>query len=178
MRITISQTSSGFHDPAGNRRAYGVSYDRRKASPSRLAALQPTGATIIMLSPSPFLRQALLADAVTTTLCGSLMLLGAHPLAGMLGLPEILLRIGGAALLPFAALVAYLSLRPTIPRVAVWAVILVNVLWVAESVLLLVSGWVRPNAAGYVFVLAQAAVVLMYAELQYMGLRRSGVIAI
>ena len=64
------------------------------------------------LSPSPFLRQALLADAVTTALCGLLMLLAAHPLAGMLGLPETLLRIGGAVLLPFAALVAYLSLRP------------------------------------------------------------------
>ena len=75
----------------------------------------------MMLSPSPFLRQALLADAVTTTLCGLLMLLGAHPLGGMLGLPETLLLIGGAVLLPFAALVAYLSLRPNLPRVAVWA---------------------------------------------------------
>ena len=127
----------------------------------------------MMLSPSPFLRQALLADAVTTTLCGLLMLLCAHPLGGMLGLPETLLLIGGAVLLPFAALVAYLSLRPNLPRVAVWGVIFVNVLWAAESVLLLMSGWVTPNAAGYVFVLAQTAVVLMYAELQYMGVRRS-----
>ena len=96
--------------------------------------------------------------------------------AGMLGLPETLLLIGGAVLLPFAALVAYLSLRPNLPRVAVWGVILVNVLWAAESVLLLMSGWVTPNAAGYVFVLAQAAVVLMYAELQYMGVRRSTIV--
>ena len=95
----------------------------------------------------------------------------------MLGLPEPLLRIAGAVLLPFAALVAYLSLRPYLPRIAVWAVVLVNVLWAADSVLLLMSGWVAPTAAGTVFVLAQAAVVLMYAELQYMGLRRSGAVA-
>ena len=127
----------------------------------------------MMLSPSPFLRQALLADAVTTALCGLLMLVGASPLGALLGLPVELLRYAGAMLLPFAALVAYLSLRPEISRVAVWGVILVNALWVADSVLLLVSGWVAPTIAGYVFVLAQAAVVLMYAELQFVGLRRS-----
>ena len=66
-------------------------------------------------------------------------------------MPETLLLIGGAVLLPFAALVAYLSLRPNLPRVAVWGVILVNVLWAAESVLLLMSGWVTPNAAGVCF---------------------------
>jgi hypothetical protein len=137
-----------------------------------------TGATIMILSPSPFLRQALLADAVTTALCGSLMLLGANPLSGMLGLPEALLRVGGAALLPFAVLVAYLSLRPNLSRLAVWGIVLVNVLWAADSILLLLSGGVTPNAAGYVFVLAQAAVVLLYAELQFIGLRRSSAVAI
>jgi hypothetical protein len=132
----------------------------------------------MILSPSPFLRQALLADAVTTALCGSLMLLGANPLSGMLGLPEALLRVGGAALVPFAVLVAYLSLRPNLSRLAVWGIVLVNVLWAADSILLLLSGGVTPNAAGYVFVLAQAAVVLLYAELQFIGLRRSSAVAI
>jgi hypothetical protein len=130
------------------------------------------------LSPSPFLRQALLADAVTSALCGLLMLLAAHPLAGMLGLPEALLRIAGALLLPFAACVAYLSLRPRLRRVAVWAVVLVNALWAIDSVVLLVSGWVAPTMAGTVFVMAQAAIVLMYAELQVIGMRRSAVPAI
>lgn len=129
------------------------------------------------LSPSPFLRQALLADAVTSAACGLLMLMAASPLAGMLGLPEALLRISGATLLPFSALIAYLSLRRNLPRVAVWAVVLANGLWAADSVLLLMSGWVAPTAAGYVFVLAQAAVVLMYAELQFIGLRRSTAVA-
>ena len=129
------------------------------------------------LTPSPFLRQALLADAVTSLACGLLMLLAAGPLAGLLGLPKILLQSAGAILLPFAGLVAYLSLRPQLSRIAVWAVVLVNGLWAADSILLLLSGWVAPTIAGYVFVIAQAAVVLMYAELQVMGMRRSTALA-
>jgi len=130
------------------------------------------------LSPSPFLRQALLADAVTSALCGFLMLLAAHPLAGMLGLPEALLRSAGTLLLPFSACVACLSLRPRLRRMTVWAVVLVNALWAIDSVVLLVTGWVAPTMAGTVFVMAQAAIVLMYAELQVIGMRRSATLAI
>jgi hypothetical protein len=126
-----------------------------------------------MLHPSPLLRQALLSDAVTSAACGLLMLLGAGPLSGLLGLPEMLLRLAGAVLLPYAALIAYLGLREQLPRPIVWAVVIGNVIWTADSLLLLMSGWVEPTRAGYAFVIAQALVVLMYAELQYMGLRRS-----
>lgn len=125
------------------------------------------------LSPSPFLRQALLADAVTSALCGLSMLLAATPLHEMLGLPEGMLRIAGATLLPFAAFAAYLSLRPRVHRLTVWAVVLANALWAVDSALLLVSGWLAPTVAGTVFVIVQAVMVLMYAELQVMGMRRS-----
>jgi hypothetical protein len=126
-----------------------------------------------MLHPSPLLRQALLSDAVTSAACGLLMLLGAGPLSGLLGLPEMLLRLAGAVLLPYAALIAYLGLREQLQRPIVWAVVIGNVIWTADSLLLLMSGWVEPTRAGYAFVIAQALVVLMYAELQYMGLRRT-----
>jgi hypothetical protein len=55
----------------------------------------------------------------------------------------------------------------------VLAVIGLNALWALDSILLLVSGWVAPTAAGFAFVIAQGVVVAMYAELQLMGLRRS-----
>ena len=126
-----------------------------------------------MLHPSPLLRQALLSDAVTSAACGLLMLLGAGPLSGLLGLPEMLLRLAGAVLLPYAAFIAYLGLREQLQRPIVWAVVIGNVIWTADSLLLLMSAWVEPTRAGYAFVIAQALVVLMYAELQYMGLRRS-----
>ncbi len=130
------------------------------------------------LHPSPLLRQALLADATTSGAFGLLMLLAAGPLSHMLGLPELLLRSAGAVLIPFVALLAWLGLREQMHRALVWAVILGNILWAADSLLLLVSGWVSPSGAGYAFVIAQALVVLMYAELQILGLRRSAAVAI
>ncbi|KLK93203.1 membrane protein [Microvirga vignae] len=128
--------------------------------------------------PSPLLRQALLADATTSGAFGLLMLLVAEPLGHLLGLPEVLLRSAGAALLPYVALLVWLSLRDQMHKGLVWAVILGNILWAADSLLLLVSGWVAPTGAGYAFVIMQALVVLMYAEFQIMGLRRSGAVAV
>ena len=124
-------------------------------------------------SPSPLLRYALVGDAVASGATGLLLALGAGALAGLLGLPEALMRSAGLILLPYAAVVAFLGTRATISRRAVWAVIAVNGVWVADSLILLASGWVSPTALGYAFVLAQALVVLLFAEAQYFGLRRA-----
>jgi hypothetical protein len=134
-----------------------------------------TNATLLPspVLPSPLLRQALLSDAVTTAACAALMIAGAGFLEGLLGLPATLLRVAGLVLIPFVAYVAMLGMRERVSRMAVWSVIGLNALWVVDSVLLLVSGYVAPTAAGIAFVLAQAAVVALYAELQFMGLRRS-----
>jgi len=129
------------------------------------------------IHPSPLLRQALLADATTSGAFGLLMLLGAGPLSHRLGLPEGLLRAAGAVLLPYVALLAWLSLREQLNRMIVWAVVIGNALWAADSILLLLSGWVTPTSAGYAFVILQALAVLMYAEFQFVGLRRSNAAA-
>lgn len=123
--------------------------------------------------PAPFLRQALLSDGVTTGACAALMLAAATYLERILDLPAPLLQAAGLVLVPYAAVVSALGFRESLSRSMVWAVIAANAAWALGSVLLLVSGWVRPSAAGYAFVLAQAAVVAMYAELQFVGLRRS-----
>jgi hypothetical protein len=126
-----------------------------------------------VIHPAPFLRQALLADSVTTAGCALLFLLAAGPLEGFTGLPSGLLRAAGAILVPFAALVGFLALRETLSRFAVWTVIVVNATWAVDSILLLLGGWVQPTPAGTALVIAQAVAVAMYAELQFMGLRRS-----
>ena len=82
------------------------------------------------------------------------------------------LRVAGASLLPFAAIVAWLGLRENLSRPGVWAVIGLNVLWVADSVALLFTDWVQPAMLGYAFVLAQAVTVAVLAELEYVGLKR------
>jgi hypothetical protein len=128
---------------------------------------------MMTIHSSPLLRQALVADATTSAAFGFLMLIGAGPLSGVLGLPEMLLRIAGVVLLPYAGFIGWLGVRDAIQKPVAWAVVLGNALWVADSALLLLSGWVSPTSAGYAFVIAQALVVLMYAEFQFVGLRRS-----
>ena len=123
--------------------------------------------------PSTFLRYALIGDAVASGATGLLMALGAGFLAPLFGLPEGLLRSAGVILLPYAAIVAWLGTRKSLPRAAVWTVIVVNAIWAADSALLLLGGWVAPTALGYGFVIFQAAVVAAFAEAQYFGLRRS-----
>ena len=124
------------------------------------------------LHPTPFLRFALLGDAVASGATGLLLAAGAGALASLLGLPEGLLRVAGLALLPYAAFVAWIGARKDgVPRNAVRAVVAINLLWALDSALLLALGPVSPNGFGIAFVLAQALVVLGFAAMQWTALR-------
>ena len=124
------------------------------------------------IHPSPFLRKALLLDAAASGATALLLIAGAGLLDGLLGLPVALMREAGLILVPFVAFVAWVGTREQVSRGAVWAIIAANALWVVASVGLLVSGWVAPTVLGYAFVIAQAAVVALFGELQYAGLKR------
>jgi len=126
---------------------------------------------------SSLLRRVLIVDALTSAACGVAMFALAGVFASMLQLPVELVREAGSILLPFAAFVGFVASRPEPPRLAVWAIIGLNIVWVVDSVLLLFTGWVAPNTLGYVFVIAQAIMVLVLADLEYMGLKRSTAIA-
>jgi hypothetical protein len=121
---------------------------------------------------SPYLRRVLWADALVCLTCGLLLVLGAQLLADLLALPATLLLPTGIFLLPYGALVAWIATRANPPRWAVWAVVIVNVLWVVGSFALLVSGGVTPNALGIAFIIAQAAIVACFAIVQTVGLRQ------
>lgn len=120
-----------------------------------------------------FLRYALLADAVASGATGLLMIASADLLTGLLGLPVALMREAGLLLVPYVAMVAFVGTREAISRPAVKAIIALNVLWVVGSIGLLASGTVMPTMLGYAFVIAQALAVGVFAELQFIGLRRS-----
>jgi hypothetical protein len=119
-----------------------------------------------------WLRRVLLADALVSGATGLLMALGGGLLSNLLDLPQALLRYAGLFLLPYALFVGYLGTRVYPARPAVWAVIGANLLWTLDSLLMLLLGWVQPNLLGYGFVIAQAVVVGLFAELQFVGLRR------
>jgi hypothetical protein len=124
-------------------------------------------------SASSFLRRALVVDGVLSAATGLLMVFGADALQGALNLPAGLLRGAGLSLMPFAALVIGLARRESLPRGGVWAVIAVNAAWVVASVLLPFAGVVAPSGLGWAFLLAQAAAVVVFSEMEYVGLRRS-----
>jgi hypothetical protein len=128
-----------------------------------------------MLMMSPLLRLALLIDAVATAATGLLMFAGGATVAPLTGLPPGLLYYAGLLLLPYAAGIGYLASRAAAPSVVVWAIIAGNAAWTLDSLLLLVTGWVAPTPLGYGFVVGQALAVAAFAELQYVGLRRSPV---
>jgi len=130
------------------------------------------------LQPTPVLRNALLLDGLLSGVTGLLLVLAAGWLGAFLELPRMLLLVAGSALLPFAALLVWLSNRAEISRQAIWAVIAVNALWVIDSLLVLVIGWVSPNLFGYAFVIAQALAVALLAELQWFGLKHSQAAAV
>lgn len=119
------------------------------------------------------LRRALLADGVVSGATGTLLFVAASPLGGLLGLNVALLQVAGLSLLPFAALLVYLAARDRTPPRLVWGIVGYNLLWVLDSVLLLVTGWAEPTVLGYLFTLGQALAVAVFAGLQYVGLRRS-----
>lgn len=118
----------------------------------------------------PPLRPVLWFDAVATAAVGLAAVAGAGALAAPLGLPPGLLSGAGAILLPWAAFVLWVGLRPAPARGLVWCVAGVNLAWVAASVLALLA--TAPTTPGVVVVLAQGIAVAVLAELQIWALGR------
>jgi hypothetical protein len=127
-----------------------------------------------MIRPSTFLGRALLADAIFSGVSAIGLTLGAGMLAAFLNLPEALLRETGLFLIAYTALVGWLGTRSTVAKALVWIVIVGNAAWTLGSIALLFSGAVSPNLLGQVLVVAQAIATGVFAELQYVGLRKSG----
>ena len=127
----------------------------------------------VSIGEAPLLRFALKLDAVTTGLGGIAYVAAYSLLDGWLGLPGGLLVAVGVALAAYGLLVWHLATRPGMPRVAVWAVIAANTVWVVDSFLLLAIDGFSPTTAGQIAIAAQAVAVAGYAALQYIGLRRA-----
>ena len=124
--------------------------------------------------PSLFLRRALQADTVFSGTGAVIFSLAASELAPLFNLPEALLRETGLFLIAYTALVGWMSTRQSLPRILATIVIVGNAAWTLASIALLFSSAVSPNLLGEIAVAAQAIATGTLAELQYIGLRRSG----
>lgn len=126
---------------------------------------------------TPWLKRILFVDAVATGVMGLALLAAATWLGRLMGIPAGLLQGAGAALLFFAALLAWAALQPTPSRRLVLVLIIGNALWVIDSVLLLFTPWLSPNGLGLAFVLGQAFAVAVLTGGEFFGARRAGVLA-
>jgi hypothetical protein len=118
------------------------------------------------------LRPVLCLDAAASGALGVAATAGAGVLDTLLGLPADLLRGVGIFLVVYAVGLVVLAARPRIPRPAVGVVVLGNFAWVLASLGLAVGLWSTMTVLGIVVVLAQAAAVAVFADLQYAALRR------
>lgn len=126
------------------------------------------------IQSSRLLRSALAIDAAACAGLGLLLSLGAGPLSELLGFPAGFLRGAGLILLPCAAMLAWFAAHETLPRLVVFAVVGINLIWITDSIAILLTGWFAPTSAGIAFVLVQAAAVALVTEFEVIGLRRSG----
>ncbi|MES3003237.1 MAG: hypothetical protein V4787_21270 [Pseudomonadota bacterium] len=122
-----------------------------------------------------FLRYVLVADALSCVATGLAQLLFASMLAQWLALPGNLLVGTGWFLLAYAAVVGFIATRDPIPSGFVWLFVAGNVAWAILCVVVLASGSIAPTTLGVAWILGQAAVVVVLAELQWTGLRRQAV---
>lgn len=127
-----------------------------------------------MIDASTFLRRALLADAIFSGIAATGFTFGAGAFATLFNLPEALLRETGLFLIAYTALVGWLASRVSVAKPLVLLVVVGNAAWTVGSIALLLSGAVSPNLAGELMVVAQAIATGVFAELQYVGLRKSG----
>jgi hypothetical protein len=125
-----------------------------------------------MSNPATFLRTVLTVDSIGCAVSGAALIAGASLLAAPLGLSFTLLEGAGIILLPFAGLLGWLASRETPPATGVWAVILLNALWVIESLVLAIGSGAQPTTLGVVVIIGQALMGAILAALEFIGLKR------
>ncbi|HET7793040.1 MAG TPA: hypothetical protein VFL64_06610 [Rhizobacter sp.] len=123
---------------------------------------------------SRFVRNVLLADAGVSAAAGAVMVLGGAALQALLGLPGSLLLPAGLFLFGYAAALAWLSRRERLPRAVMWVLVLGNVVWAADCGLIAFGAGFAPTTWGQALLGVQIVAVLVFAELQFVCLRRAG----
>ena len=125
------------------------------------------------IHPSPLLRGALIADAVVSGAAALLQLGAAGWLSALLALPRELLVETGAFLVVYAAMLVVIARSPGVWSVLIAIIVAGNVAWAVACVGLLLASTLAPSGLGVAFILLQTVAVLVFAALEYAGLRGS-----
>lgn len=118
------------------------------------------------------LRFALRLDAAASAGLGVVMLALSGKLDDWLGTPTAFTVGVGIFLLVWASALVAIAQRAAIPVPAVWTVIGLNVVWIASSLAIAFGGAFDLTGWGVALLALQAAPVLLFIDLEYVGLRR------
>jgi hypothetical protein len=118
------------------------------------------------------LRSTLVINGISTVLCGAALLAAPGVLAELLGVsaPALLAVVGGGLVL-YAGGLFWTARRRPIPDVAAWTAIVLDLGWVFGSVAVIEVGILTRIGTGLVALVA--AVVLTFAVLQFVGVRKT-----
>jgi hypothetical protein len=118
------------------------------------------------------LRLALKLDAAASGALGVLSLATGPVLDDLLGTPLALLVPVGLFLVAWAAALWFIATRLRVGGTAVRVVILLNLLYAMDGVVVVATGLFPLTALGIIFVLFQVAVVTLFAAAQFYALRK------
>ena len=124
---------------------------------------------------SRLLRNALLGNSIFSLLSGLDFVLFSGPVAAFLGLssPAVILVLG-VILIAYAYVIFTQARAQALNRSFARFVIISDVLWVIGSAVLIFTGLVDLTTPGKWAIAIIADIVLLFAILQYIGLRRIG----
>jgi hypothetical protein len=127
----------------------------------------------MLANHSSFLRNALLSDSAVSGISGLAFVLFSKAIAGFVGLSTswIILALGLGFIIYSVELFLAARSEPVNTRIARFAVY-ANLVWVLASAVLIFANLVPFTTAGKWAMAIVADVVLVFAILQYVGLRR------
>ncbi|MET8681883.1 hypothetical protein ABZW18_30970 [Streptomyces sp. NPDC004647] len=124
------------------------------------------------------LRTSLRIDSWNTAAFGVIMLAGSKWLSDPLGLPTTWSVPFGIAMLGGAAALGLIVGYPRIPSGLAATVVVVNAVSCVGLILLAFTGVLPLTGLGSAFMVVGAVVVAVFAELEFIGLRRSRSVAV
>lgn len=126
-----------------------------------------------LVIPSRLLALALTADALVSGAVAVLQLAAADALHPLLRLPHMLLVESGVFLVAYTLLLIVLARSPRVPAALVMLIVAGNIGWALGCLALPLLGLLTPSALGIAFLAVQALTVLLFAALEWQGLKAS-----
>ena len=119
------------------------------------------------------LNTGITANAVFTSLSALILILFSGPIAKYMGLsnPQILAAVG-VVLALYVPFLVWTARKFPVPRALAWAIIELDLLWVAGSAVLIFTEFAGLTSGGKWVLAIVADIVAAFAVVQYIGLRK------